>query len=79
MKNVLYPIPRTFSYNTACDKVEHLYNPNYWDIWNSEKEYTTPVEHKNINDAVTFFYVNGDLVAMYDEVSGDLWTTFNPN
>ena len=75
MKNVLYPFPRTFSYNMACDKVEELFNPDYRDIWNGKKEFTTPVKAKSINDNVTFFYINGELIAMYDEISGDLWTT----
>ena len=75
MTNTLYPMPRKYSYNFACDVVEKIYNPNYWDIWDSTKEYKTPVTYKSINDSVTFYYVDGDLVAMYDEVSGDLWTT----
>ena len=74
MANILYPFPRTFSFNGACDKIEQLYNPNYRPL---ADDMNTPVKASSINDSVTFFYVNGELVAVYDEVSGDLYTTFD--
>lgn len=70
--NLLYPAPRTYSYNMACDVVEKLYNPNYKPLGDC---FDTPVTPKHINDSVTYYYVNGDLVAVYDEVSGNLFTT----
>lgn len=78
MSNVLYPAPRTYSYNFACDVVEKLFNPNYFvDLADPYKD--SPITPKYLNEYVTYFYVGGELVAMYDETSGDLWTTVNPN
>lgn len=72
MNNLLYPAPRTYSYNFACDVVEKLYNPNYKPL---AEPVDSPVSCKTINATVTYFYVNGDLVAVYDETSGFLWAT----
>ena len=72
MTNLLYFAPRTYSYNMACDVVEKLYNPNYKPL---DDCLDSPVTHTHINDSVTYYFVNGDLVAVYDEASGNLLTT----
>lgn len=68
MKNVLYPAPRKFSYNIACDVLEKKFNPDY-----NLGEMDTIFTIKAINPNVTFFYIGDELVAMFDEISGDLW------
>lgn len=74
MANTLYPFPRTFSFNGACDKVEQLYNPNYVPL---NEDFNSPIKPRFINDYVTYYYVNDELVAVYDEISGNLFTTFD--
>lgn len=68
MKNVLYPAPRTYSYNIACDVLEKNFNPNYSPLAD-ESVFTL----KHLNAYVTLFYIGDELIAMYDESTGDLW------
>ncbi len=68
MKNVLYPAPRTYSYNIACDVLEKNFNPNYAPL-SDESVFTL----KHLNAYVTLFYIGDELIAMYDETTGDLW------
>lgn len=72
MSKILYPAPRKYSYNFACDVVEKIYNPDYTPL---AEPVDSPVKASHLNDTVTFFYVDGELVAVYDEMSGDLYTT----
>lgn len=72
MVGTLYSSPRTYSYNFACDVVEKLYNPNYRTL---AEDFDSPVKASPINSYVTFFYVNDELVAVYDEISGNLYAT----
>ena len=72
MSNTLYPVERKFSYNFACDALEKAFNPNYR-FGMDETIFTL----KHINESVTFFYIADELVAMYDEVSGDLWVAMD--
>lgn len=67
--STLYYAPRKFSYNIACDALEREFNPNYNALDGMNSVFTI----KHINADVTFFYIGTDLVAMYDESSGDLW------
>ena len=67
MKNALYPVDRKFSYNIACDALEKAFNPNY------RFGMDTSVFTLKHLDPVTFFYIGDELVAVYDEASGDLW------
>lgn len=69
MMNTLYPSPRKFSYNIACDVLEKKFNPNYHALEDMNSVFTI----KHINSDVTFFYIGTELVAVYDETSGDLW------
>ena len=49
MSNVLYPAPRTYSYNFACDVVEKLFNPNYFvDLADPYKD--SPITPKYLNE-----------------------------
>ena len=68
MTHVLTPAPRKYSYNFACDVCNKIFNPDYTAL--SDK---TNLTVKSISPYVTFFYIGDDLVAMYDETSGDLW------
>ena len=70
MANVLTPAPRTYSFNIACDVLERNFNPAYRALDDSIGSVFTL---KAVNDSVTLFYIGSDLVAMYDEASGDLW------
>ena len=74
MTKLLYPAPRKYSYNFACDVVEKLFNPSYTPLG----EWETCIRHENVNDSVTYFYLDDELVAVYDEASGDLYTTIEP-
>ena len=67
--NTLYPAPRKFSYNIACDVLEKAFNPNYHALDGLNSVFTI----KHVNADVTFFYIGDELVAVYDENSGDLW------
>lgn len=71
--NTLYPVPRKFSYNFACDALEKAFNPNYTFFGEIDTVFTL----KHINDSVTFFYIDDELVAVYDEASGDLWVAMD--
>ena len=65
---LFYPLPRTYSYNFACDVVDKLYNPNYKPLCDD-----SPITVKHINSDVTYYYLNGEQIAIYEERSGLLW------
>ena len=59
---MMFPRPRKHSYNTACYFIHCVYGDE-------------GVEVDVVNYTLYHFYKNGELIAFFDEMSGDLWTT----
>ena len=75
MASTLLPAPKKYSYNFACDIVDKIFNDgNEWRKASGDNSHPDKVVVKHINSNVTFFYnLENELIAMYDEASGDLW------
>ena len=62
----LYARPRKHSYNTACYFISKVYGDDGISV--------NTIGKNNGFDVYTFSK-NGEMIAFYDECSGDLWTT----
>ena len=62
----LYARPRKHTYNNACYFINKIYGGDGISV--------NTIGKNNGFDVCTF-YKDGEMIAFYDEYSGDLWTT----
>lgn len=64
MANMLFPRPKSHTVNTACYFIERVFGEVEYHHLGKPTGWTVFSAHKD-----------GEMVAFYDEESGDLWTT----